>query len=51
MSVCSGCEGKSWGGFQSQLNIDGLKPVFNWANVCSPEHTLDTLANYDLFLN
>ena len=28
-----------------------LKPVLNWANVCSPEHTLDTSTNYDLFLN
>ena len=28
-----------------------LKPVLNWANVCSPEHTLDTAMNYDSFLN
>ena len=28
-----------------------LKPVLNWANVCSPKHTLDTSTNYDLFLN
>ena len=28
-----------------------LKPVLNWANVCLPEHTSDTLTNYDLFLN
>ena len=28
-----------------------LKPVLNWANVCSPEHTSDTSTNYDLFLN
>ena len=28
-----------------------VKPVLNWANVCSPEHTLDTSTNYDLFLN
>ena len=28
-----------------------LKPVLNWVNVCSPEHTLDTLTNYDSFLN
>ena len=28
-----------------------LKPVLNWANVCLPEHTLDTLTNYGLFLN
>ena len=27
------------------------KPVLNWANVCSPEHTSDTSTNYDLFLN
>ena len=29
----------------------GLKPVLNWANVCSPEHTSDTSTNYDSFLN
>ena len=29
----------------------GLKPVFNWANVCSHEHTSDTSTNYDSFLN
>ena len=28
-----------------------LKPVLNWANVCSPEHTSDTSTNYDSFLN
>ena len=28
-----------------------LKPVLNWANVCSPENTSDTLTNYDSFLN
>ena len=28
-----------------------LKPVLNWANVCSPEHTSDTSKNYDSFLN
>ena len=28
-----------------------LKPVLNWANVCSPEHTPDTSTNYDSFLN
>ena len=28
-----------------------LKPVLNWANVCSPKHTLDTSTNYDSFLN
>ena len=27
------------------------KPVLNWANVCSPEHTSDTSTNYDSFLN
>ena len=27
-----------------------LKPVLNWANVCSPEHTSDTSTNYDSFL-
>ena len=29
----------------------GLKPVLNWVNVCSPEHTSDTSTNYDSFLN
>ena len=28
-----------------------LKPVLNWANVCSPEQTSDTSTNYDSFLN
>ena len=28
-----------------------VKPVLNWANVCSPEHTSDTSMNYDSFLN
>ena len=28
-----------------------LKPVLNWANVCSREHTLDTSMNYGSFLN
>ena len=28
-----------------------LKPVLNWVNVCSPEHTSDTSTNYDSFLN
>ena len=28
-----------------------LKPVLNWANICLPEHTSDTLTNYDSFLN
>ena len=27
------------------------KPVLNWANVCSPEHTSKTSTNYDSFLN
>ena len=31
--------------------LTGLKPVLNWANVCSPEHTSDTSTNYDSFLN
>ena len=31
--------------------LDRLKPVLNWANVCSPEHTSDTSTNYDSFLN
>ena len=34
------------------LNLEArLKPVLNWANVCSPEHTSDTSTNYDSFLN
>ena len=33
------------------LPVGGLKPVLNWANVCSPEHTSDTSTNYDSFLN
>ena len=28
-----------------------VKPVLNWANVCSPEQTSDTSTNYDSFLN
>ena len=32
-------------------SIGQLKPVLNWANVCSPEHTSDTSTNYDSFLN
>ena len=28
-----------------------LKPVLNWTNVCSSEHTSDTSTNYDSFLN
>ena len=34
-----------------QLGPSGVKPVLNWANVCSPEHTSDTSTNYDSFLN
>ena len=33
------------------LGSPSLKPVLNWANVCSPEHTSDTSTNYDSFLN
>ena len=36
------------------LNLTPLaifKPVLNWANVCSPEHTSETSTNYDSFLN
>ena len=33
------------------LPLTNLKPVLNWANVCSPEHTSDTSTNYDSFLN
>ena len=28
-----------------------IKPVLNWANICSPEHASDTSTNYDSFLN
>ena len=31
--------------------VPTLKPVLNWAYVCSPEHTSDTSTNYDSFLN
>ncbi len=31
--------------------LTSLKPVLNWTNVCSPEHTSDTSTNYDSFLN
>ena len=30
---------------------DSVKPVLNWANVCSPEDTSDTSTNYDSFFN
>ena len=30
------------------VSVD-VKPVLNWANVCSPEHTSDTSTNYDSF--
>ena len=33
------------------LPLTSLKPVLNWANVCSPEHTSDTSTSYDSFLN
>ena len=32
-------------------NNGSVKPVLNWTNVCSPEHTSDTSTNYDSFLN
>ena len=32
-------------------SVVSVKPILNWANVCSPEHTSDTSMNYDLFLN
>ena len=31
--------------------LGSLKPILNWANVCSPEYTSDTSTNYDSFLN
>ena len=30
------------------VSVD-VKPVLNWANICSPEHTSDTSTNYDSF--
>ena len=33
------------------LPLTSLKPVLDWANVCSPEHTSDTSTNYDSFLS
>ena len=35
----------------SRPGLSVLKPVLNWANVCSPEHTSETSMNYDSFLN
>ena len=32
-------------------SVPSVKPVLNWAHVCSPEHTSDTSTNYDSFLN
>ena len=40
--------------FLTKAASDGslsFKLVLNWANVCSPEHALDTSTNYDSFLN
>ena len=37
--------------WENRWLITRLKPVLNWANVCSPEHTSDTSTNYDSFLN
>ena len=43
--------------WRGRVSVEGtikawcLKPVLNWANVCSPEHTSDTSTNYDSFLN
>ena len=37
--------------FFFSISYASLKPVLKWANVCSPEHTLDTSTNYDSFLN
>ena len=36
---------------KGQIAGYSLKPVLNWANVSSPEHTSDTSTNYDSFLN
>ena len=41
-----GCKDKS-----IHPTFSSLKPILNWANVCSPEHTSDTSMNYDSFLN
>ena len=35
----------------SSCRFKNLKPILNWVNVCSPEHTSDTSTNYDSFLN
>ena len=38
-------------GEREKDEVVGVKPVLNWTNVCSPEHTSDTSTNYDSFLN
>ena len=43
--------GLGGGGGGLVSSFDAVKPVLNWANVCSPEHTSDTSTNYDSFLN
>ena len=35
----------------SSCSFKNLKPILNWVNVCSPEHTSNTLTNYDSFHN
>ena len=40
-----------WGGGGGRYILPLLKPVLNWANVCSPEQTSDTSTNYDSSLN
>ena len=37
--------------FACRSHVSHVKPVLNWTNVCSPEHTSDTSTNYDSFLN
>ena len=44
-------EKKDAAGQSAGFDTSYVKPVLNWANVCSPEHTSDTSANYDSFLN
>ena len=48
---CSECARKHTPFPHFSPSLISLKPVLNWANVCSPEHTSDTSTNYDSFLN
>ena len=42
------CHLHFWQSDQALSHATAVKPVLNWTNVCSPEHTS---ANYDSFLN